>query len=92
MALWQLQQTNQARLELAQYQDLIETNFHGPLELGSDLGKGGYYVNGPWHDWWIAHVLLREAEALEGGPVPTLEAVPDSKTNPPALDNKARTN
>jgi len=73
MALCQLHQTEQARLELAEYGGVIETNFNGPLDLGSDLGKGGYGISGPWHDWWIAHVLLREAEGLMG-----------SQTNAPA--------
>ena len=81
MALCQLHQNEQARLELAQYGDVIETNFNGPLELGSDLGKGGYGETGPWHDWWIAHILLREAEALNEEP-----------DQCPTMDVKAKTN
>ncbi len=81
MSLCQLHQNEQARLELAQYRDVIETNFNGPLELGSDLGKGGYGVDGPWHDWWIARILLREAEALNEG-----------QTNAPAVDVKTKAN
>lgn len=81
MALYQLHQSAQARLELAQYRDVIETNFSGPLQLGSDLDKGGYYVSGPWHDWWTAHVLLREAEALING-----------QTDAPAVEVKAKAN
>jgi hypothetical protein len=40
-----------------------------------------YWTAGPWHDWWIAHIHLREAEALIEG-----------QTNAPAVDVKAKAN
>ena len=92
MALYRLHQTEQAKLELAQYRDIIETNFNGPLNLGSNTTDMHGSV-GPWHDWWTAHILLREAEKLiEGAPTPETGAVPDGKTNAPAVDDKAQAN
>src|ERR1039458_9985861 len=80
MALYQLGQTDKATLELAQYGGIIETNFSGRLDLGSNTADT-YGMLGPWHDWWTAHILLREAEALIGG-----------QTNAPAGDVKAKAN
>jgi serine/threonine protein kinase len=80
MALYRLHQTEQARLELAQYRAIIETNFNGPLNLGSNA-TDMYGSVGPWHDWWIAHIIVREAEVLNEG-----------TTNASAVDVKAKTN
>jgi hypothetical protein len=80
-ALGQLHQTEAAKREIAEYGGLIETNFNGPPALGSDLDKNGYGIAGPWHNWWIAHVLLREART----PI-------DGETNAPTLDAKSREN
>ena len=80
MALYQLGQTDKARLELAQYGGIIETNFSGRLDLGSNTADTNGML-GPWHDWWTAHVLLREAEALIEG-----------QTNAPAVEVKAKAN
>ena len=92
MALYQLHQTNQARLELAQYRGVIETNFNGPLDLGTNTADM-YDRLGPWHFWWAAHVSLREAEALiKVAPAPKARAVPGGMTNPPAKDVGAEAN
>jgi tetratricopeptide (TPR) repeat protein len=78
MALAQLHQTEAAKREIAEYGGVIETNFNGPLALGSDLGKNGYGIAGPWHNWWIGHVLLREARTMI-----------DGETNAPTVDAKS---
>jgi hypothetical protein len=40
-----------------------------------------YWTAGPWHNWWIAHILLREAGALIEG-----------QTNAPATDANTQSN
>jgi eukaryotic-like serine/threonine-protein kinase len=80
MALDRLHQAGQARLELTQYRDVIESNFNRPLDLGTNTAAMWGAV-GPWHDWWTAHILLREAESLIEG-----------QTNAPTVDVKAKAN
>ena len=53
----QLNQSAQARWQLAQARDVIENRFSGGLEAGNQ-------ADGFWYDWLIARVLLREAGAL----------------------------
>jgi Flp pilus assembly protein TadD len=63
MAQHQLNQIEQARVTLAKGLELAEARF-------PKAGKGG--LDDQWHDWIIAHVLMREAKALiEGNAVPT---------------------
>jgi len=57
MSCWQLQQTSEARSELAVGHEMIETKF----KSGLDRGTG---VQGFWFDWVFGRILLREAEAL----------------------------
>ena len=66
MAQHQLRQTDQARVTLAKGFDIAEKRF-------PKAGKGS--LDEQWHDWIIAHVLMREAKALiEGKPGQTQEA------------------
>jgi hypothetical protein len=58
MAQHQLKQTEQARVTLAKGLELAETRFPKP-------GKAS--LDEQWHDWIIAHVLMREAKALIEG-------------------------
>ena len=80
MSFCQLHELNQARSELADCRDLIETNFNGPLDLASSTADNSGTL-GPWHDWWFAHILLLEAEAMIEG-----------QTNAPDVDVKAKAN
>jgi Flp pilus assembly protein TadD len=57
MAQLQLNQTEQARVTLAKGLELAEARF-------PKAGKG---LDDQWHDWIIAHVLMREAKALIEG-------------------------
>jgi serine/threonine protein kinase/Flp pilus assembly protein TadD len=54
MAQHQLNQTEQARATLAKGLELAEARFPKPGKTGLDE---------QWHDWIIAHVLMREAKA-----------------------------
>jgi Flp pilus assembly protein TadD len=66
MAQHQLNQTDQARVTLAKGLEIAETRFPKP-------GKAS--LDEQWHDWIIAHVLMREAKGLiEGKSDQTLEA------------------
>jgi serine/threonine protein kinase/Flp pilus assembly protein TadD len=58
MAQHQLNQTEQARVTLAKGLELAEARF-------PKSGKAG--LDEQWHDWIIAHVLMREAKALIEG-------------------------
>ncbi|HXR06463.1 MAG TPA: hypothetical protein VN765_03975, partial [Candidatus Acidoferrum sp.] len=60
MSYHQLGQLENARSELAQSREIIETKING----GLDLGNGG---QGYWFDWELGNILLREATALIGG-------------------------
>jgi hypothetical protein len=57
MSCWQTHQPNEARSELAQARESIETKFKG----GLDRGTG---VQGFWFDWVFGRILLREATSL----------------------------
>jgi serine/threonine-protein kinase len=66
MAQHQLNQTEQARATLAKGLEIAEARFpkHGKTGLDEQ-----------WHDWIIAHVLMREAKALiDGQPGQTQKA------------------
>jgi len=66
MAQHQLNQTEPARVTLAKGLELAEARFPKPGKTGLDE---------QWHDWIIAHVLMREASSLiEGAPGQTQEA------------------
>ncbi len=66
MAQHQLNQSDQASITLAKGLELAETRFPEP-------GKAS--LDEQWHDWIIAHVLIREAkELIEGKPSQTQEA------------------
>jgi len=66
MAQHQLNQTDQARVTLAKGLEIAEARF-------PKAGKGS--LDEQWHDWIIAHVLMREAKALiEGKSGQTQEA------------------
>ena len=58
MAQHQLKQAEEARVTLAKGLELAETRFPKP-------GKAS--LDEQWHDWIIAHVLMREAKALIEG-------------------------
>ncbi|HWC58324.1 MAG TPA: protein kinase [Verrucomicrobiae bacterium] len=57
MADWRLHRQDEARAEIAQARDLIESKF----SVGLDRGTG---VQGFWFDWVFAQILCREAETL----------------------------
>jgi len=60
MAQHQLKQTEEARVTLAKGLEIADTHFPKP-------GKAS--LDEQWHDWIIAHTLMREARALiEDGP------------------------
>src|SRR5256886_1688192 len=60
MAQHQLKQTEEARIKLAKGLEIADTHFPKP-------GKAS--LDEQWHDWIIAHTLMREARALiEDGP------------------------
>jgi len=66
MAQRRLMQTDQARATLAKGVEIAETRF-------PKSGKAS--LDEQWHDWIIAHVLMREASSLiEGAPGQTQEA------------------
>ena len=66
MAQHQLDQLDQARVTLAKGLEIAEARF-------PKAGKAS--LDEQWHDWIIAHVLMREAKALiEGAPGQTQEA------------------
>jgi hypothetical protein len=66
MAQYQLKQTEAARVTLAKGLELAETRFPKP---------GNASLDEQWHDWIIAHFLMREAKALiEGKQGQTQEA------------------
>ena len=66
MAQYQLKQAEEARVTLAKGLELAEARFPKP-------GKAS--LDEQWHDWIIAHVLMREAKALiEGASGQTQEA------------------
>ena len=74
MCLARLDRVDEARSEIASVLQTIETRFNSiPIPQPTDLGS--------WHDWWINHLLLREATALIGG-----------RTNAPAVEAKAQAN
>jgi serine/threonine protein kinase/Flp pilus assembly protein TadD len=58
MAQYQLKQTEAARVTMAKGLEIAETRF-------PKAGKAG--LDEQWHDWIIAHVLMREAKALIEG-------------------------
>jgi serine/threonine protein kinase len=64
MACQRLGQTGEARSELAQGRESIESRFKSSLDRGTG-------VQGFWFDWLFARILLREAtELIEGTPSP----------------------
>ncbi len=70
MAFRQTGQAEAARSELAQGRELVEPRLPSGLEKIPDLGADD---SGFWHDWVIAHLLLREATQPEiGEPSPRL--------------------
>ena len=58
MAQHQLNQTEQARVTLVKGLEIAEARF-------PKAGKAS--LDEQWHDWIIAHVLMREAKALIEG-------------------------
>jgi tetratricopeptide (TPR) repeat protein len=63
MTQYQLKQTDEARATLAKGLEIANARFPK---------SGRASLDGQWHDWIIAHVLMREARALiEGPPVAT---------------------
>ena len=58
MAQYHLKQVEEARVTLAKGLELAETRFPKP-------GKAS--LDEQWHDWIIAHVLMREAKTLIEG-------------------------
>ena len=57
MSCYQLNETEEAHLELEQGRKFVEAQFAGGLQKGNGL-------EGFWYDWLFARILLREAEAL----------------------------
>jgi tetratricopeptide (TPR) repeat protein len=62
MAQHQLKRPDEARAALAKGADIVNTKL---LKLENAT------LDENWLDWLIAHILLREAQALIGGPPPT---------------------
>jgi serine/threonine protein kinase len=60
MAFCQIHQPDAARSELAQGRELVELKLPNGLEKIPEVGNDG---SGFWHDWVMAHLLLREATA-----------------------------
>jgi tetratricopeptide (TPR) repeat protein len=60
MAYFQLDQVDEARLQLERGRETIEAKFRSGLELGTG-------VQGFWFDWVFGRILLREATALSEG-------------------------
>ena len=87
MAHHQLGQDDDARLDLASARRLLD-----PV---TQKGTSAYSESrmGYWIEWVEAQNLLHEATALiEGGPAPEARLVPDTQTNPPAVNVKAQAN
>ena len=65
MAQYQLKQTEAARVTLAKGLEIAETRFPA---------SGKASLDEQWHDWIVAHVLMREAKALiEGQPATAID-------------------
>jgi serine/threonine protein kinase len=70
MSCYQLGETNEAVLELADGRKRIDAEFEKGLTDGPDSGSRGY-----WFDWLFARILLREADGLiKERPQPELDA------------------
>jgi len=65
MACQQLARNEEARVELAQARELINSKFANDPESGEEAKAG-------WFDWEFAKVLLREATALIEPTIPTV--------------------
>jgi eukaryotic-like serine/threonine-protein kinase len=64
MACQKLGEQDQARVELAQGEKLVEAQFEGNLKPGNGL-------EGFWYDWLFARILLKEAQAFVEKPSAT---------------------
>ena len=62
MALKDLGQAGSARSELAQSSEIIEAKFRSGVDVGDTL-------QGFWHDWFFARILLREAAGRVEEPI-----------------------
>jgi hypothetical protein len=69
LACAQSGQRDQARVELAQCEELTEKQFKAPLPVKWHDGVG----HAIWYDWWIDHILLAEVKRL-------IESAPNSES------------